>query len=118
MMQTAAAQPVTFKNVMNDHITRIPLMNAAAGAYGPSLPQPLLSDPSNFHTKGKSQNGVQYKANIVNPEVQLWSRIVTLSCVLDTPVEPKMQKETSVKDQKTLYVTLASFAKQLLAFMN
>lgn len=29
-----------------------------------------------------------------------------------------MQKETSVKDQKTLYVTLASFAKQLLAFMN
>lgn len=97
MMQTAAAQPVTFKNVMNDHITRIALMN---GAYGPSLPQPLLSDPSNFDTKGKSQNGVQYKANIVNPEVQLWSRIVTLSRVLDTPVEPKMQKETSVKDKK------------------
>lgn len=48
MMQTAAAQPVTFKNVMNDHITRIALMNAAAGAYGPSLPQPLLSDPSNL----------------------------------------------------------------------
>lgn len=66
MMQTGAAQPVAFKNVMNDHITRIALMNAAAGAYGPSLPQPLLSDPSNFHTKGKSQNGVHYKANIVN----------------------------------------------------
>lgn len=32
MMQTGAAQPVTFKNVMDDHITRIALMNAAAGA--------------------------------------------------------------------------------------